>query len=294
MFIPEHLSWSGNKSGILPAPRTTAAATTICSPATSAATTATAATATADLCSDPHFPSATTSGLWPDAGFFSFLILWMALNSCYSVFLPEWSDATSATCFCCYYWCQSHEELWSSAVAISCEIIRSSCGNRAWEVTSNLLELNIPVQEMFLISLWLLDGFFQFCQVPSPHPQVQSQLQQQQQQVVMQFQQQQQQQQASLQAVPQQIVHTQSLQPSQAQSQPQPVQQVLKITLHFYTLHENNCIVLAVFSEWEESFCSWELYYQSAEFSAAYCTHICLVLGGKKCWSWMPEENCKP
>jgi hypothetical protein len=27
------------------------------------------------------------------------------------------------------------------------------------------------------------------------------------------------------------------------------VQQVLKITLHFYTLHENNCIVLAVFSE---------------------------------------------
>ncbi|KAH9557757.1 hypothetical protein CY35_07G101600 [Sphagnum magellanicum] len=63
-------------------------------------------------------------------------------------------------------------------------------------------------------------------QVPSSHPQVQSQLQQQQQQVVMQFQQQQQQQQASLQAVPQQIVHTQSFQPSQAQSQPQPVQQI--------------------------------------------------------------------
>jgi hypothetical protein len=78
----------------------------------------------------------------------------------------------------------------------------------------------------------LLDGFFQFCQVPSSHPQVQSQLQQQQ-QVVMQFQQQQQQH-ASLQAVPQQIMHTQSFQPSQAQSQPQPVQQVLKITLHFY------------------------------------------------------------
>lgn len=72
MFISEHLSWSGNKSGILPAPRTTAAATTVCSPATSAATTATAAAATADLCSDPHFPSATTSGLWPDAGFFFF------------------------------------------------------------------------------------------------------------------------------------------------------------------------------------------------------------------------------
>ncbi|CAM6032573.1 unnamed protein product [Sphagnum compactum] len=64
-------------------------------------------------------------------------------------------------------------------------------------------------------------------QVPSSHPQVQSQ-QQQQQQVVMQFQQQQQQQ-ASLQAVPQQMVHTQSFQPSQAQSQPQPPTWVLPV-----------------------------------------------------------------
>jgi hypothetical protein len=67
-------------------------------------------------------------------------------------------------------------------------------------------------------------------------PQLQSQQQQPQQEIVVQLQPQQQQ--RPLQAVPKQTVHSQSLQPSQGQSQPHPLPQVLKIncTFLFYSL----------------------------------------------------------
>ncbi|KAH8959343.1 hypothetical protein BDL97_06G074200 [Sphagnum fallax] len=61
-------------------------------------------------------------------------------------------------------------------------------------------------------------------QVPAMQPQLQSQQQQPQQQIVVQLQPQQQQ--PPLQAVPKQTVHSQSLQPSQGQSQPQPLPQM--------------------------------------------------------------------